>query len=71
MFSVALVVEATLREHVHDTFDKTLRKTAMMPLSLPSHCSLLLKWRSRVREMERHREGEREREKEKENIKKL
>ena len=60
MSNVALAVEATLREHVHNTFDEALGKMAMAAPSSSSHHSPLLKWRSRVRETERHREGERE-----------
>ena len=60
MSSVALAVEATLREHVHNTFEEALGKMAMAAPSSSSHHSSLLTWRSRVRETERHREGERE-----------
>ena len=60
MSSMALAVEATLREHVHDTFDEALGKTTTVVPSSSSRHSSLLKWRSRVREIERHREGERE-----------
>ena len=60
MSNVALAVEATLREHVHNTFDEALGKMAMAAPSSSSHHSPLLKWRSRVRETARHREGERE-----------
>ena len=59
MSNVALAVEATLREHVHNTFDEALGKMAMAAPSSSSHHSPLLKWRSRVRERERERERER------------
>ena len=57
--NVALAVEATFREHVHDTFDEALRKTAMVELSSSSRHSPLLKWRSRVKKRRRGIEKER------------
>ena len=59
MSSVALVVEATLKEHVYDTFDEALRKTVTVAPSSLSCQSLLLKWRLRVKERRRGIEKER------------
>ena len=57
--NVALAVEATFREHVHDAFDEALRKTVMVELSSSSRHSPLLKWRSRVKKRRRGIEKER------------
>ena len=66
MSSVALSMEATDREHVHNTFDEALEKTATAAPSLSLCHSLLLKWRSRVKKrwggIKKERERERERE---------
>ena len=62
MSSVVLAVEATLREHIHDTFDEALGKMAMAAPSLLSHRSPMLKWRSRVKKKQRGIKKERERE---------
>ena len=48
--SVALAVEATLKEHVYDTFDEALEKAVTVAPSSLSHHSPLLKWRLRVKE---------------------
>ena len=65
MSSMALAVEAILREHVHDTFDEAFKKTGTVVPSSSSHRSLLLKWRSRVKEKRRGIEKEKEKEREK------
>ena len=62
MSNVALAVEAMLREHIHDTFDEALGKTATTTPSLSLRRSLLLKWRSRVKKKQRGIKKERERE---------
>ena len=59
MSNVALAVEATFGEHVHDTFDEAIRKTAMVELSSSSCHSPLLKWRLRVKKRRRGIEKER------------
>ena len=64
MSSMALAVEASLREHVHDTFNEAFGKIAMVAPSSSLHCSPLLKWRSRVKERRRGIEKEKERERE-------
>ena len=65
MSSMALAVEATLREHVHDTFDEAFKKIGIVVPSSSSHRSPLLKWRSRVKDKRRGIEKEKEKEREK------
>ena len=59
MSSVALVVEATLKEHVYDTFDEALGKMVTVASSSLSRHSSLLMWRLRVKERRRGIEKER------------
>ena len=64
MSSMGLAMEASLREHVHDTFNEAFGKIEMVAPSSSLHCSPLLKWRSRVKERRRGIEKEKERERE-------
>ena len=64
MSSMALAVEASLREHVHDSFNEAFGKIAMAAPSSSLRCSPLLKWRSKVKERWKGIEKEKERERE-------
>ena len=59
--NMALAMEATFREHIHDTFDEVLGKTTMAAPSSSSRRSSLLKWISRVKKRQRGIKKEKER----------